>query len=149
MEPEGSLPHSQVPVISPCLSQIEPVHASTSHMLKINFNSIHPSTPGSSKWSLSIRFPHQIPVCTSPLHTCYMPRPSHSEQYRTLSSSLCSFLHSHVNSSHLGRNIFLSTLFWNATSLWSFPNVRGQFSHPYTTTGKMIVSELVTKKNIC
>jgi hypothetical protein len=70
------------------------------------------------------------------------------EQYRILSSSLCGFLHSHVNSSHLGRNIFLRTVFWNAPSLFSFPGVRGQFSHPYTTTGKIIVSELVTKRKM-
>ena len=50
---------------------------------------------------------HQNPLYTSPLpHTCYMPRPSHSsrfyhpnnigEQYRSLSSSICSFLPSPV-----------------------------------------------------
>ena len=38
-----------------------------------------PFTPQSSKWSRSIRFPHQTPACTSPVpHTCHMPRPYHS-----------------------------------------------------------------------
>ena len=46
-------------------------------ILTIHLNIILPSTPGSPNWSLSIRFPHQNPIHTSPLpHTCYMPRPS-------------------------------------------------------------------------
>ena len=37
--------------------------------------------PGSSKWSLSLGFPHQYPVYTCNLpHTCYMPRSSHSSR---------------------------------------------------------------------
>ena len=49
---------------------------------KFPLNIILPSTPGSPKWFLSFRFPHQYPVYASPLpHTRYMPRPSHSSRF--------------------------------------------------------------------
>ena len=48
----------------------------------IQLNIIFPSTPGSSKWFLSFRFPHQNPVYASPLpHMCYMRRPSHPSRF--------------------------------------------------------------------
>ena len=66
------------------------------------------------------------------------------EQYwvrsnRSLSSSLCSFLHTPAVSFLLGPNILLNTLFSNTLSLHSSLNVSNQVSHPYKTTGKTTV----------
>ena len=74
--------HSHLRVhLSHSLSQINPVYAPTSQFVKMYLNIFLPFTPGSSKWSFSLRFPYQNPVCTSPiLHTCYMSRTSHSSQ---------------------------------------------------------------------
>jgi len=91
-------------------------------------NITFPSMPGSSKWFLSLRFPHQNPVYASPLpHTRYMPRPFIfldfitrtilGEEYRSFRSSLCIFLHSPVTPSPLGLNILLNTQFSNNLSL--------------------------------
>ena len=59
--------------------------------------------------------------------------------YRPFSSSLCNFLHSHVTSSLLGPNILLTTIFSNTLSFLSSLNIIYQVSHPYKTTGKIIV----------
>jgi hypothetical protein len=61
------------------------------------------------------------------------------EEYRSLSSSLCSFLLFPVTSSLLDPNIPLSTLLSNILSLRSSLNVSDQVSHPYKTTGRIIV----------
>ena len=55
MEPAGSLSHSQASATCPILYQPNPVHIPTAHLLEIHPNIIHPSTPRSPHWSLSLR----------------------------------------------------------------------------------------------
>jgi hypothetical protein len=116
------------PPRAPILSHLDPIHTPTSHFLKIHLNIILQSTPGSPQWSLSLRFPHQNPMlaCPLPIHaTCcanhillhFITRKIVDEQYRSLSSSLCSFLYSPVTLSLLDPYIFLNTLFSNPPSM--------------------------------
>ena len=83
-------------------SQLDPVLTPTFHFLKIHLNIIIPPTSGSPECCLSLRFPHQNPVYTSPLPirpTCpthlilldLVTRTILGEEYRSLSSSFCSF----------------------------------------------------------
>ena len=89
------------------LSQIEPVHSHKSHFLNIHLNIILQSRPGSYMWSHFLRFPHKTPVyastllirATSPAQLILLDLITQTilgEEYRSLSFSLCSFLHSPV-----------------------------------------------------
>jgi hypothetical protein len=73
--------HECLPPV-PIQSQLDPVHAPTSHFLKIQLNIIFPSMSRFSKWSLSLKFPHRNPVYASPLpHVCFMSHLSHSSRF--------------------------------------------------------------------
>ena len=132
------------------LSWASPIQSIYPHpsFLELHPNIIIPSPSGSPKWTLSLRFPHQNPVHTTPLHIhaiCrthlihldFITRKILGEQYISLSSSLHSFLHSHVTSSILCPNIPLSTRFSNTLSLRSSLNISDQVSHPYKVMAKL------------
>ena len=161
MEPEGSLLHSQQPVAPPHSEPDQSSPCPSSNIPRIHLNFILPSNHGSSKWSLSLRFPHQNPVYTSQtLHTPLLSPisatcPAHlifldlitrtfCEECRSLSSSLCSLLHSLVSSSFLGPNI-LSTPFSNTLTISTCLNVSDQVSHPYTTDKIIVLYILILK----
>ena len=67
------------------------------------------------------------------------------ERYKLWSSSLESLLHSPF-SYFLGPNIRLSILFSYTLSLHSFLNVRDHVSQPYSTTGNIIVLNILIYK---
>ena len=129
--------HHQVhksPPLVPILSKIDPIHT-PHHTSRIStlILSCH-LEPSSSKWSPSLRFPHQIPVCTSTFPTratspaqltllYLITRMIFAEEYRAKSSSLRNFPHSSVTSSFSSPNTPLSTLFSKTLSLHSSLNV--------------------------
>jgi len=83
----------------------------------------------------------------SPIHATFpthlillnLPQTIFGEEYRSLSSSLCSFLYSPATLSLLGPNPLLSALFSNTLSLHSSLNASNQDADPYKVTSKIIV----------
>jgi hypothetical protein len=117
---------------------------------EIHFNIIYSPTSWSSYW-FSSQYP--LRVCIHLTHSCYMPCPSHYPDFIILitvgegcklwSSLLCSCFQPPVSSSLFRPYILLSVLLANTFSLYSSVNIKNQVSHPYKTTGKIIVLNVV------
>ena len=146
-EPKGSLPHSQASAT--CLYPGPAQSSPHTHILENHPNIIRPSTPRSPQWSPSLRFPHQDPIhplslpirATCPAHLIlldFITRTILGEEYKSF-RSLYNSLHSPVTSSPLGPNILLNSIFSKTLSFLSSRNVSDHVSHPYKTTGKIIV----------
>ena len=114
----------------PFLSQLDPVHNSTSYFPKIHLNIILQSTRGSPKWPLSLRFPTKTlntrllfsirPTCPAHLILLdFVTRKILGEQYRSLSSpaALVQIKSTNFNLNRKTRNCVLQQGVGTATEL--------------------------------
>ena len=147
MEPEGSLPHSQVPATWASSIQSLPPHPTSwwsvvtlSCLLRLGLPSgLLPSGFATKTLYTPLLSPIRA-TCPAPLILLnFVTRILLGEQYGSLSYS-CSFLHSPVTLSLLGPNITLSTVSADILRLRSSLNVSDQVSHPHKTAGKIYSS---------
>ena len=126
----------------PILSQLDPVHTPhptswisililSSHLRLGLASALFPSR----FLTKTLCTPLLSPICATcpayPILLDFITRKVLGEEYRLLSYSLCSFLHSPVTSSLLGPNILLNILFSKTLNLRSSLSASDQVSHPY------------------
>ena len=83
----------------------------SSHLLLGLLSGLFPSRLLTKALYTPLPFPIRATCSAHLIFLDFITRTILSEQYRSLSTSLCSFLHSPVTSSRLGPNILLNTLF--------------------------------------
>ena len=142
MEPESSFPRLQVPNTCPYPAPDRPspcpntptswrsfLILSSLPCLSLPRGLFLQASPPQPCMHLSSSHPYYMPAHPIILHL--ITRIILDEDYRSLSSSLCSFLHSPVSSSLLDPSILLSTLFSNSLRL-RFPSMWATMFHTHT-----------------
>jgi hypothetical protein len=159
MEPEGSLPYSQLPATCLCPEPVQSSPYPHNSLPKIHLNIILPSPPGSTKWFISFRFSHQDPIHASSFaHTRYMPRQSHSSRFNHPHNSgwgaqimkllVMKFSPLPCYLVPLRLKILLNNLLSSTLSLCSPLNVRDQVPNPYKTKVKIIVLYILIFRSV-
>ena len=141
IEPECSSVNSHVPTTWPIRSQSDPVHVSGSHILKIDLNIILPFTAVFPFGLIPPGFPTRT-MYAPPLSPITAPFRSHlilldlinriifCKEFKSLSSTLYSFINSPVSSSLLGQYSPQHPIL-QPLSLRSSLNMSDQVTYPY------------------